>query len=145
MITMSAGLVHGQAALLVLIFGDKVASENFYFSLKAGANFSTIHGLEGGEYRWGPNFGLVNNIRINDRFYLMPEFLPLSTRGIKEIPVENTNIPGLDELLEQPESMDRTLSYIDIPILLRANLGERLSVSAGPQISILTGNLAFLS
>ena len=33
------GMVKGQAALLVLIFGERVASENFYFSLKAGANY----------------------------------------------------------------------------------------------------------
>ena len=50
--------VHGQAALLVLLFGDKVASENFYFSLKAGANYSNINNLDNAKTDWGLNFGL---------------------------------------------------------------------------------------
>ena len=32
----SSSVMKGQAALLVLIFGDKVATENFHFSLKLG-------------------------------------------------------------------------------------------------------------
>ena len=38
--------VNAQAALLVLLFGDKVASENFYFSLKLGANYSNLTGID---------------------------------------------------------------------------------------------------
>ncbi len=139
MILSSSAVVQGQAALLVLIFGDKVATDNFYFSLKLGATYSIIHGYEDGQNAMSLNFGLVNNIRLTDKLSLIPEFLPLSSRGIKDVPVLSTGDPDLDDLLVDVESSDRKLSYIDIPVLLRFKLAERLSVSAGPQISFLTG------
>ncbi len=80
MILSSSAVVQGQAALLVLIFGDKVATDNFYFSLKLGATYSIIHGYEDGQNAMSLNFGLVNNIRLTDKLSLIPEFLPLSLR-----------------------------------------------------------------
>ncbi len=139
LILSSSAVVKGQAALLVLIFGDKVATENFYFSLKLGGTYSIIHGYEEGKNAMSLNFGLVNNIKLTEKLSLIPEFLPLSSRGIKDVPVLSTGDSHLDELLVDVESSDRKLSYIDIPILLRVKLAERLSVSAGPQISFLTG------
>lgn len=132
-------LLRGQAALLVLIFGEKVATENFYFSLKVGVSYSMITHVDEGKNRIGPNFGLVNNIRLTDRLFLTPEFLPLSPRGVREVPILTTGDPNLDDLLVNPSSTDRRLSYIDVPLLLRYRLTERLMVSAGPQISFLTG------
>lgn len=139
LILSSSAVVKGQAALLVLIFGDKVATENFYFSLKLGATYSIIHGYEDGKNATSLNFGLVNNIKLTEKLSLIPEFLPLSSRGIKDVPVLSTGNPELDDLLVDVESSDRKLSYIDIPVLLRVKLAERFSVSAGPQISFLTG------
>jgi len=138
-LSLSSAAIQGQAALLVLIFGDKVATENFYFSLKLGATYSIIHGYEDGKNATSLNFGLVNNIKLTEKLSLIPEFLPLSSRGIKDVPVLSTGNPELDDLLVDVESSDRKLSYIDIPVLLRVKLAERFSVSAGPQISFLTG------
>jgi len=135
----SMQMLRGQAALLVLIFGEKVATENFYFSLKAGVSYSMITNVDEGKNRIGGNFGLINNIRLTDRLYLTPEFLPLSPRGVREVPILSTGYPELDDLLINPSSTDRKLSYIDVPVLLRYRLTERLMVSAGPQISFLTG------
>lgn len=133
----SSGLVKGQAALLVLIFGEKAASENFHFSLKAGVNLSLITNLEEGKNRTGFNFGLVNNIKLTEKFSLLPEFIALSPRGVKDIPTLSTGIPELDELLGNPEFTDRKLNYIDIPVLLKYHISKRWSISAGPQISFL--------
>ncbi len=135
----SSVAVKGQAALLVLIFGDRVATENFHFSIKLGGSYSIIHGYEEGDHRMNLNFGLANNIRLTDKLTLIPEFMPLSPRGIKNVPVLTTGNPDLDDLLVQVESTDRKLNYIDIPVLLKVKLSERFSLSAGPQISILTG------
>ncbi|MCP4312595.1 MAG: hypothetical protein GY790_15135 [Bacteroidetes bacterium] len=72
--------VLGQAALLVLIFfGEKAASENFYFSL-------------------------INNIKLSESFYLTPEFLTLSPRGVKNVEVLTTGNPDLDDLLGEVNS-----------------------------------------
>jgi len=138
-VLLSSQMVKGQAALLVLIFGEKAASENFYFSLKAGASYSMITNVEEGKNRPGANFGLINNIRLTDRLFLTPEFLPLAPRGVKDVPILTTGDPNLDELLVDPSSTDRKLRYIDVPVLLRYSLTDRLRISAGPQISFLTG------
>jgi len=139
LLTMSSGIAKGQAALLVLIFGEKVATENFYFSLKAGLNYSMITGVDDGNNRLGINFGLVNNIKLNDKLFLTPEFLALSTKGVTDVPVLTTGDEHLDDLLQDVESTDRKLSYLDIPVLLRYNITERLSISAGPEFSFLIG------
>lgn len=137
-LVISSGAARGQAALLVLIFGEKAATENFFFSLKLGVNYSIIHGYEEGKNGIGLNFGLVNNIKLTDRLSLIPEFIPLSPRSITDVPLLSTGNPDLDDLLVDPESSDRKLSYIDIPVLLRVKLADRLSIAAGPQISFLT-------
>ncbi len=134
---LSSGVVQGQAALLVLIFGEKAATENFHFSLKAGLNYSMITNVEEGNNRIGFNFGLVNNIKLGEKFTLLPEFIALSPRGLKDIPTLSTGIPELDELLGNPEFTDRKLSYIDVPVLVKYHINDRWSVSAGPQISFL--------
>lgn len=139
LLTLSSGIAKGQAALLVLIFGEKVATENFYFSLKAGLNYSMITNVEEGKNRLGFNFGLVNNIRINDKLFFTPEFLPLSTKGVTDVPVLTTGNEDLDDLLGDVEYTDRKLNYLDIPVLLKYNIGERLSISAGPELSFLLG------
>ncbi len=138
-LTMLSGVASGQAALLVLIFGEKAATENFHFSLKVGVNYSIINGYEEGTNRIGGNFGLINNIKLTEKLTLTPEFLPLSRRGIKDVPVLTTGNPDLDDLLVNPSSTDRKLSYIDIPVLLKYKLSPHFSVSAGPQLSFLTG------
>jgi len=135
----STAAVRGQAALLVLIFGDKVATETFHFSLKVGLNYSMITNHTEGNNRLGANFGLVNNIRLGEKSYLMPEFIALSPRGLRNIPVLTTGVEDLDSLLLYPESTDRKLSYLDLPILFQYRITERWHVAAGPQFSILTG------
>ena len=81
MATFSSGLVKGQAALLVLIFGEKAATENFHFSLMAGVNYSTISNIEEGNYRAGFTFGLVNNIKLTEKLSLLPEFIAPLPQG----------------------------------------------------------------
>ena len=89
---LAAPAVKGQAALLVLIFGDKAATENFHFSLKLGVNYSIIHGYEDGRNGVSLNFGLVNNIKINDKLSFIPEFIPLANRQIKDVSVSPPEI-----------------------------------------------------
>jgi hypothetical protein len=138
-LVLSSSVLKGQAALLVLIFGEKAATENFHFSMKLGLNYSIIHGYEEGTNGVNLNFGVVNNIRLNDRLSLIAEFIPLSARSVKNLPVLTTGNPELDDLLVDVESTDRKLSYLDIPVLLKIKLSQRFSISAGPQISIRTG------
>jgi hypothetical protein len=136
---LSTGAAKGQAALLVLIFGERAATENFHFSLKLGVNYSIIQGYDEGNNGWNLNFGLVNNIKLSEKLTLTPEFIALSPRSVRNVPVLTTGDLHLDNLLVQVESTDRKLHYIDIPVLLKYKLTDRFSISVGPQLSILTG------
>ena len=129
-----------QAALLVLLFGEKVASENFYFSLKVGVNVADVSGVDGGSVPTGINFGLLATIKISDRFSLIPEFAPLSRKGVKNIPYLPSGIAELDNLITPPSASQMSLNYIDIPVIAKYQLSEKLSIGTGPQFGILTSS-----
>lgn len=130
-ITLSAS--YGQAGLLVLVFGDKVASENFYLSIDGALNISTLPGLDEYKINFGVNYGLGVHIRLNDKWFLKPEFKPLSRKGATKVnPI--TSVSGEFTVDETKIKMN----YIDLPVLLQYNITPKLFVSAGPQISFVT-------
>ena len=81
---MSSNLVNGQAAILALIFGDKVASENFNLSMEIGGSLTHYSNLENFDRtRLGINFGISGNIKLSERFYLSPGVFFLGNRNVK--------------------------------------------------------------
>jgi len=124
---------HAQAALLALIFGDKVASEKFHLSVDLGMNIASMPGLEQQKATYGTYFGLGTFIKINDKWALTPEFKPLSPRGAKKV-LPLTDYSGtLTDV-----TYDFALKYIDVPILIQYRVTPKLFVSAGPQFNFLT-------
>lgn len=127
-----------QAALLVLLFGEDVATENFYFSLKLGGNLSQLSGVDDTKNALGLNFGLMVSMKLSDNFYLVPEFMPLSPKGAKDIPFRPTGNASLDQVIQPTTSSATQMNYIDIPIMAKYYLSEKIGLEAGPQVSILT-------
>jgi len=124
---------YGQAGVLVLILGDKVATENFYLSIDGALNVSTLPGLDEYKAIVGVNYGLGVHIRLNDKWFLKPEFKPLSRKGATKVnPI--TSVSG-DLTVDETKIK---MNYIDFPILVQYNITPRLFVSAGPQISFMT-------
>ncbi|MDY0103930.1 MAG: outer membrane beta-barrel protein [Lentimicrobium sp.] len=121
-----------QAALMSMIFGDKVATENFHTSLDLGMNFSALPGLDKGTYKHGFYLGLGTFIKMNEKWALTPEFKPLSQRGARKV-----NPIRVFEGVADPR-YDIILNYIDVPVLVQYRISTKLFVSAGPQISLLT-------
>ncbi|MEI6059909.1 MAG: porin family protein [Bacteroidota bacterium] len=121
-----------QAALLVLVFGDKIATEKFHTSIDAGLNFSSMPGLENSKTRYGLYFGLGTFVKLNDKWAFTPEFKPLSQRGAREV----------DPLMAYPSIRDAKYSimanYIDVPLMVQYKIRPEIFVAAGPQISFLT-------
>jgi hypothetical protein len=132
-LTLTTTVCQAQAALFILIFGDKVATENFHLSLDAGVNASTLPGIEQGNPVYGINFGLGSFIRMNDKWTLRPEFKPLSPKGAKDV----KNILPNEVTLNDPKT-DFVLNYIDVPLLLQYKISNSFFVAGGPQISFLT-------
>ena len=124
---------NGQAGLLVLILGDKVATENLYLSIDGALNISTLPGLDEYKLSLGVNYGLGVHIKINDKWYLRPEFKPLSRKGATKVePI--TSVSG-DFTVDETKIK---MNYMDFPVFLQYNVTPNLFVSAGPQISFVT-------
>jgi len=131
---------NAQAALLVLLFGEKVASENFYFSLKVGGNLANVTGIDDTNMKLGLNFGLLATIKLSDKFSLVPEFAPLSQKGAKDIPYLPSGNSEVDDVIAPPDASSMDLNYIDIPIIAQYNVTDQLSIGTGPQFGILTSS-----
>ena len=127
---------YGQAALIVLILGDKVATEQFHLSIDGAINLSSYTGLEESKMGAGVNFGLGTHIKLGEKWHLKPEFKPLSRKKATSINTI-TNVPGVSGRIYHHNSKV-TLNYIDIPVFLQYNITPKFYVSAGPQISFLT-------
>ncbi len=132
-ILLSTSLANAQAALLALIFGDKVASEKFHLSVDAGANIASLPGISGQQSIAGFYFGLGTFIKLNDQWTLTPEFKPLSPRGARNVPA----IKDYGTVLTHA-GYEVRLNYIDVPLLMQYSPTAHWFVSAGPQISFLT-------
>lgn len=123
---------NAQAALLALIFGDKIASEKFHLSVDVGLNIASMPGLQQQKATYGTYFGLGTFIKINDKWALTPEFKPLSPRGAKKV-LPMTDYSGtLTDV-----KYDIALKYIDVPILVQYKVTPRFFVSTGPQFNYL--------
>ena len=59
-----------------------------------------------------------------------------STMGADEIPVYSLNNLELDNLY-QNGSIQRNMSYFNVPILMKYNMKNRFYVEAGPQLELL--------
>lgn len=123
--------MQAQAALLVLLFGDKIATEKFHLSIDAGTNFSSIETL--GKSNYGFYFGLGTHLKLNDKWSLSTEFKPKSPRGV-------TNSIAIVNYPKQIENAkyEIALNYIDIPILTQYKITPKFFVGAGPQFSFIT-------
>jgi hypothetical protein len=120
-----------QAMYIVLIFGDKLATEQFHLTIDAGLNVTGMPGLDGTKRLVGLYYGMGTYIRLNDKWALTPEFKPLSQRGAKNVQ-PFVEYPGITDA-----SYKLRLNYIDFPLLVRYKVSPGMYISTGPQISLL--------
>ena len=131
-------VANAQAAVLVFLFGEKVASENFYFSLKIGGNLTNITNWDQSKFRFAMNFGLLATIKLDEDWYLQPEISFISGKGARNVPKVITGNNEVDIILEDVEYGFLDLDYIDAPILLKYYTSQKWHVGLGPYISYLT-------
>jgi hypothetical protein len=129
LVTMS----YGQAALLVLILGDKVATEKFHLSIDGSLSLSSLQNPVLGKNSLGVNFGLGTHLKLGERWFLEADFKPLSQKGAKSV---NPIVPIPSDI--ETSNTNLKLNYIDVPVLLQYKLGTKLFIAVGPQISFLT-------
>lgn len=128
-----------QGAILVALFGEKVATEKFHFGLRLGMSLAQQDGVPDASARIGMNFGMTANIKLSETFTLVPEFAPISNRGTAGYPLRPTGDPSLDSLRVDPDKSVLATSYLDIPVLLRVRVAKDWSIGVGPEVSFLVG------
>lgn len=138
LLMLGAGAAQGQV-LLGILFGDKLAKENFHIGLTAGANLADISGVDGTKTKPGFTLGLLGEWKLTDSLYLQPELLPFYQVGAKSMPPGGLDdVPELEDEI-QDKSRQTKLNYFEIPILFKYALrNRRWHLGAGPQIGFLT-------
>ena len=121
-----------------MLFGDKLASDNFNIGFEIGMNLSTVSDLNGAAVTRGTLFGLFGSWRFSEHYHLFTGLLPLSAKGAKDADPIPLNDPVLDPLIAAGK-MERNLGYIDIPVLLQwaQHRDGGVRIGAGPQLGIL--------
>ena len=133
-LAMGAGSVaHGQA-ILVLIFGDKFASEKLQGGIKVDLAWSTLAGLPDAERLRSFAIGGFLELRLGTRFSFQPEFTFKFPAGARGLPFTPTGDPHVDSAFAGASnvSVARTLGYVTVPFLAKVTFG-RLRLGAGPQ------------
>jgi len=131
--------IQGQAALFALIFGDKVASENFNISLEVGGTLPTYSNVANTDNsNLGINFGIGGNAKITDNWYISPQIYFLARRSLNLNSFSlNSGNQDLDaQFMNLPTQI--SINAIDIPILISYQTNnKKYRFSLAPQISFL--------
>jgi hypothetical protein len=125
-------------ALLVLLFGDKFASEHVQGGIKFDVVGTTLSGLSGAARLRSWDLGGFIEVKLSDRVSIQPEFTFKSPAGAADLPFSPTGVPAVDSAFAGATgvSVARTLGYVTIPILIKLRAG-RFAVGVGPQIGYI--------
>jgi len=126
--------------LVGLLAGGALSSETFNIGFDIGASFSTLTGLGDATRKNAPLFGLFGDWRFSEHAHLTVGFIPISSRGARDLSPRPMGDPTLDSLVRSG-TMTRSLTTIDVPVMLkyapRRQTGLRVGI--GPEISFVTG------
>ena len=122
-------------ALLVLLFGDKFASENVQGGIKFDVVWTTLSGQAGAERLRSWDLGGFLEVKLNNRLSVQPEFTFKVPAGAQSLPFVPTGQSDVDSAFAAASdvSVTRQLGYITVPLLLKVKAG-RFAFAAGPQI-----------
>ncbi|MSP84348.1 MAG: PorT family protein [Flavobacteriaceae bacterium] len=97
--------------------------EGITFGLKGGLNVSNFAGdIKDNSIRTSVHLGVFSEIMISDKFSLQPELL-YSGQGYS-----GSAMPGFSR---------SKYDYINLPVLAKIYIAEKISIEAGPQIGFL--------
>ncbi len=130
---------NAQAAIIALLFGDKVASEKFNISMELGGNFSQFSNVSDvDEFNLDLNFGIAGNIMLSKHWFVSPGAYFISRRkfGFDNYSLSTGNT-ALDAQYVNRKA-DFFMDFIDVPVLVYyqpSNIKWRFGL--GPQVSFL--------
>lgn len=131
--------------LMPLAFKTYSQDEKISLGVKGGLNIASISGLNSASSSWGgtsssvsnpprllPHLGIFSEIKIASIVSFQPEIL-FSMKGYhtKSKSSSGSTSSEFDDKV--------TLSYIDVPLQLRFNIGKGFNILAGPYVGFLMG------
>ncbi len=122
--------------LISLIFGDKLNSEHVEFGLDGAFNFANQRG-ESSSYTRFFNLGFYFDFDINksSKWLLGTGVMVKSNMGAENLPFYSTGDAELDVLFKDG-TVNRKISYFNVPILIKRNLFKGLYLGAGPMLGL---------
>lgn len=114
------------AVMLLSVSTASIAQAKF--GLKAGVNIANATGddVDDADSRLAPFFGAFINLGLGEKLAFQPELL-YSMQGVKTSWSED----GMDV------DVTEKLNYLNIPLMLKYNVGGGLNLQAGPQLGLL--------
>jgi hypothetical protein len=117
------------AAFALLLFGSSVYSQGFKLGAKAGANLTKVTGSSfKDEFQTGYHVGGFAEIDLGKRFGIQPEVLWTTSKTTRDTAFSQ---------VYQFKNRDLKLDYLAIPVLLRINVSDLLTLNVGPQFGVL--------
>ena len=118
----------------LILFSTGTFAQEINFGVKAGINISNLRGdypdvIDENKSKIGFHIGGFAEYEINDKFTLQPELLfstQGNTYGFKDYYGGGTYYDGAEYNLK--------LNYLNLPIIIKYKVIEKLSIDFGPQI-----------
>ncbi len=119
--------------LTIGLFTLSTQAQGVRAGVKLGANLNKIEGQSFNDgFDLSYHAGVFFEIDLNKKWGIQPEILWNQTTG------RRSNFNSLYSSVANPNGSEKfKLNYLSIPLLLRYNIGNILSLNAGPQFGIL--------
>jgi hypothetical protein len=132
-----AGITANSQILISLLLGDKLNSDKLEFGLDGGLNRTSIRGIDQANYVGRFNLGFYFDLKLkNPAWMIHTGMIVKSTMGAKNIPVYDLNDADLNAAFAGG-SVDRRLSYFNVPILIKHRFKNNFSIEAGPMLGLM--------
>jgi hypothetical protein len=124
-------------ALLIILFGDKLSTENFQAGINASLSASNFTGLDNTNYRISWAFGAFFEIKLNDQWSLQPELTIKTPGGARDMPPDFYLDDEVIDTLFNDVTVTTSMNYVTIPIYIKYTTGH-WGFGLGPQFGYLT-------
>ncbi len=122
--------------IMSLLLGDKINSDKLEFGLDGGLNLSNLSNVDGNlASRF--NIGFYFDFKMKDPSWMFHTgVIVKSTMGSRDIPVYSLDDAALDASFAGG-SIDRRLSYFNVPILIKRQFRNNFFAEAGPMLGLM--------
>jgi hypothetical protein len=123
--------------LISLLFGDKLNTPALEFGLEGGASILNMSNTPGSKYLTSWNLGFYFNILVKPQVYIYTGVLVKGSMGCAGLAPYSLDNAALDSSFVGG-TVDRKISYFDVPIMLKYRFKNNFELSGGIQAGLRT-------